>query len=168
MSREIRLYVLDPKYNDPMALIRTSRRQWETGSTYSRSYPLNWDPPPDTLFMRATNVDLGVFGEELADGSLQMIDANHTQPCLERALEADIDETVAALVAFAADSVPPVEVSDALRTGTWTQFATKERGAILQAAGFARCLLMAIHAAAPAKRAVVWEYTGGRPTYKYP
>ena len=168
MTREILLHVLDPKLAAPMALIRTSAVQRAAGSTYSRRYSLNWDPPPDTLFMRATNLDLGVFGEDLPSGSLQMIEPGHARPSLEAALEADVASTIAALVKHSAEAVTPHEVATALATGVWHRERTKPRGAILQAAGFARCLLEAFRAAEPEGRAVVWEYTGGTPSYKYP
>lgn len=168
MSREILLHLLHPKFADPMLLIRTSAAGRAAGSTYSRTYPLNWDPPPDTLFMRATNLDFGVFGEYLPSGGLQMIEPGHAQPSLEAALDANIARTVSALVEHSANTVTPEEVTTALATGTWAPEQTKQRGAMLQAAGFARCLLEAVRIAAPEGRAVVWEYTGGKPTYKYP
>lgn len=168
MSREILLHLLDPKFADPMVLIRTSAVERAAGSTYSRRYTLNWDPPPDTLFMRATNLDFGVFGEDLASGSLQMIEPGHARPSLEAALEANTAKTIAALVKHSADAVTRDEVATALATGVWARERTKQRGAILQAAGFARSLLEAVRIAEPEGRAVVWEYTGGKPTYKYP
>lgn len=168
MNREIWLHLLDAKFTDPMALIQTSRAQRDSGSTYSRRYALNWDPPPDTLFMRATNRDFGVFGEDLPSGSLQMIEPGHARPGLEAALESDRAKTVQTLVEYASQTVTADEVATALATGVWHPERTKQRGAILQAAGFARCLLEAVRFAEAEGRAVVWEYTGGIPTYKYP
>lgn len=168
MNREILLHLLDPNFTDPMVLIQTSRAQRDSGSTYTRRYSLNWDPPPDTLFMRATNRDFGVFGEELAAGSLQMIEPGHARPSLEAALEFKVAETIQTLVAYSAKSVTADEVATALATGVWHPERTKPRGAILQSAGFARCLLQAVRVAEPEGRAVVWEYTGGTPTYEYP
>jgi hypothetical protein len=168
MTRQILLHVIDQQFTDPMRLIETTRAQRESGSTYTRTYPLAYDPPPDTLFMRAAAVDLGVFGEDLPDGSLQLIDARHARPAIERALEANVDRTIAALVAASGNTVTAAEVAEALASGTWSTTHDKRRGAILQAAGFARCLLDAIRLAEPDERAVVWEYTGGKPTYAYP
>ncbi|MFT5356167.1 MAG: hypothetical protein ACI9KE_003390 [Polyangiales bacterium] len=168
MSREILLHLLDPKFNDPMVLVKTSTTQRAAESTYSRRYALNWDPPPDTMFMRATNLDFGVFGEELASGSLQSVEARHSRPSFEAALEADLASTIKALVDYSANTVTPDEVATALATGVWQRERTKQRGAILQAAGFARCLLEAVRLADLDERAVVWEYTGGAPSYKYP
>lgn len=168
MKREILLYLLDAKFNDPMVLVQTSAVERVANCSHLHTYPLTWDPPPDTLFMRATDLDMGVFGEDLPSGSLQSVGTRHSRPSLERTLEAEVANTIDALVKYSAGSVTPDEVAAALRTGMWSQEPTKQRGAILQAAGFARCLLEAIRVADPDERAVVWEYTGGVPTYKYP
>jgi len=133
--------------------------------------PLRWDPPPDTLFMRATGLDLGVFGEDLPDGHLQMIDAAHTHDDLRRALDEDAGTTVDALHAhsrLAQSPTPPEAIAAALASGAWPDDADADRGAILQAAGFARQLLEAIAVALPDRLAVVWEFTGGRCRYAYP
>lgn len=163
--RQILLHVLDGRYADPMALIATTAAQRAAQSTYARTFELCWDPPPDTLFMRATDLDLGVFGEDLPAGHLQMIDANHTRPILEPALERDAPATVAALVAHAGGAATAEEVAHALATGEWWAALGDRRGPILQAAGFARQLLAAVRVAVPDNRAVVWEFTGGRCRY---
>lgn len=167
LDREILLNVLDSKFDDPRVLIETSREERAAASTYFRRYPLLWDPPPDTLFMRATKLDMGVFGEHVEGGELQMIESRHTSPGLEAALGRDAASTIAALVAISADAVNADEVSAAL-AGRWPDESTKRRGAVLQAAAFAHALLDAVRFSVPNAGAVVWEYTGRAPTYDYP
>jgi hypothetical protein len=165
--RRIVLHVLPSR--DPFDLVVTTASQRASESAYTREWPLRWDPPPDTLFMRATGRDLGVFGEPLPDGELQMIGGESTLPDLEEAL-AD-PATVPALVALSRASSTPADpdtVARALQTGEWPDDPAPARGAILQAAGFARQLLLAARVAAPLGRDVVWQYTGGPCRYDYP
>ncbi|MBO6934757.1 MAG: hypothetical protein JJ863_07275 [Deltaproteobacteria bacterium] len=168
MTREILLHVLDSRFGDPMFLIETTQEERAKQSTYSRTYPLVWDPPPDTMFMRATKLDMGVFAEHMDGGEVHMIDARHTSPGLEAALGPQEDETIAALVALSNGAVSADEVQSALRTGEWPPQDTKARGAILQAAAFARRLLEAIRFGIANECAIVWQCTGRAPTYVYP
>lgn len=173
--RQIVLQVFPVEGNDPLALIATSADQRAARSTYSRAFPLAFDPPPDTLFMRATGLDLSVFGEDLPNGHLQMIDgaslAGWTLQMLTNAVERDADATALVLATFSQKSNDPArasEVAEALRTGAFPIDATPGKGAILQAAAFAHQLLRAARHATPRGESVVWEYTGGHCSYHYP
>ena len=66
------------------------------------------------------------------------------------------------------DPATPEEVAAALRTGTFPDGMSPAKGAILQAAAFAHELLAAGRKAAPTGASVVWEFTGGRCSYRYP
>jgi hypothetical protein len=159
--------------NDPMALIRTTREERAVESRWRRVLPLAWDPPPDTLFMRATGLDLGVFGEDLGDGHLQMIDAAFSHDSLRDALDGNALATVEALHAHsrrAPTATAPEAIAAALASGEWPGAADVDahQGAILQAAGFARQLLVACAIALPNRLAVVWEFIGGHCRYDYP
>jgi hypothetical protein len=161
--------------DDPMALIATTAAQRAERSIYSRTLPLLFDPPPDTMFMRGTGLDLAVFGEDLPDGHLQMIDgaslSGWVLEMLVTAVERDAKATTLALVALSCASKDPAtseEVATALGTGVFPGEVGQGKGAILQAAAFAHHLLAAGRHATPVGASVVWEFTGGRCSYDYP
>jgi periplasmic divalent cation tolerance protein len=150
--REVVMHVLDARYCDPMVLVGTTAEQRESESTYSQRFELfSWEPLPDTVFMKATGLDLGVFCEDLPTGALEMVDARHTRPMLEPALAENLAATIAALAAEDPDAREAI--TRALGSGRWTDAS----GAVVQAAGFARRLLEAVRIAEPEGRAVVWE-----------
>ena len=163
--REILLHVLGREYCDPMRMLTTTQKSREALSTYTRRFALVADPPPDTLFMRATGIDLGVFGEDLPDGHLQMMDARHASATLEEALTTEAVTTVDDLVAAAGNPAWRPAIELALSSGSWSEDPDPRRAAILQASGFAHQLLLATRTAP--QGAIIWEYTGGLCSYEY-
>jgi hypothetical protein len=169
MSRRVDLHVFAVPQNDPDGLLSV----WASSDRPAAraSFPLVADPPPDTLFMRATGLDLSVFGENVDEGELQMIDHESLKGWslehLITAVERDAEQTAHTLYSYAVErevACREAAMLDALRTGAWPTAPD----AMHQAAAFARRLLGAGRDAVPAGQSVVWAYVGGRVSYEYP
>lgn len=163
-----------PDDGDPMELLRIwgdfPRR--EPPMALRESFPLVANPPPDTLLMRATGLDLSVFGEPLGDGALQMIgydavsEYGHHET-LARMLGEGRADTVDTLVGFARRHAVPCDaaaIEEALQTGRWPT----RPDAMLQVAAFAHVLGRALQVAAAHEQSVVWAYRQTELSYDYP
>lgn len=171
MSHTLELFVFAVPGDAPEGLRSIAPNDRPRRSVFTRTHPLVAQPPPDTLFMRATGLDLSVFGEPTAEGELQMIDgkslAKHAFPELERHVNRFPDSTVRALAALAAQHGQRCDeraLREALEAGAWP--TTPD--ALVQAAAFAKVLHQAACAALPNGHAVVWLYRGGPLRYRYP
>ena len=85
-----------------------------------RTFPLVACPPPCALFMRATGEDLSVFGEELEDGSLQMIDQESIAEYMHH-------ENLARLVEHRPIKLAAVALANKMARMAWVIMARGER-----------------------------------------
>lgn len=170
-NNTVELFVFEVPGNSPDGLLAIPPAEREKRSTFTRKATLFAAPPPDTLLMRATGVDLSVFGEATREGQLQMIDwaslSKHAAEALERLVIRHPDSTVQAFVALAKKHAQPSDeaaLRAALESDTWP---TAGDG-LLQAAAFARVLWKASTHALPNKSAIVWLSRGAPMSYRYP
>lgn len=110
-NNTVELFVFEVPGNSPDGLLAIPPAEREKRSTFTRKVTLFAAPPPDTLLMRATGVDLSVFGEATREGQLQMIDgaslSKHAAEALERLVIRHPDSTVQAFVALAKKHAQP-------------------------------------------------------------
>ncbi|MEZ4220957.1 MAG: hypothetical protein R3B13_08510 [Polyangiaceae bacterium] len=168
------LYVFAVPGNDPMALLRVWRNMptVEPAMALRDTFPLVANPPPDTLLMRASGLDFSVFGEDLQDGSLQMIDYGSLveyghHEILASLTGEDIETTAKTLSTYAernGATCSPAAVKEKLQRGAWPEQAD----AMLQAAAFAHHLCRAAHIAVEAEQSVIWAYRQATLSYTYP
>jgi|GEM_PF-3443469 len=175
MSRpRLDLFVFAVPDDDPMELLRIWRElpRREPPMALRESYPLVVNPPPDTLLMRATGLDLSVFGEPLDDGALQSISCGALRyyghhETLARMLGDGAAEAAAKLVEFARTQGATCDadaVEAALREGRWPTHPD----AMVQAAAFAHLLGRASRLAVERGESVVWAYRQAELSYDYP
>lgn len=171
MPNTVELFVFEVPGNSPDGLLAIPAGDREKRSTFTHKATLFAMPPPDTLFMRATGLDLSVFGEKTREGELQMIDgaslSKRAGEELERFVNRHPDSTVQALAALAKKHAQPCDET-ALRTALESDAWPTGGDALLQAAAFARVLWKASTVALPKKHAIVWLYRGGPLSYRYP
>lgn len=168
------LYVFAVPDSDPMELLRLwhGMPTREPAMALRETFPFVANPPPDTLLMRATGLDLSVFGEDLEDGSLQMIDhASLVQyghhEILARLVGDDIATTAETLTSYAQSlgvTCDRAAVEDKLRHGVWPEQAD----AMLQVAAFAHHLSRAAQIAFGIGQSVVWAFRQTTLSYDYP
>ncbi len=139
-----------------------------------KRFPLWANPPPDTLFMRATGIDLVVFGMDYEGTEVQILDHATIVDCelyqeITELVETKAKSTAATLATYArARQIPCDEaaVREALDHGTWPM---TQADAMLQVAAFAYHLRKALWIAAAAGRNVVWVYSNAAwIDYTYP
>lgn len=171
MALSLDLFVLAVPNHSPDGLLAIPAKDRAALSTFTRTIELRAQPPPDTLFMRATGIDLSVFGENTLEGELQMIDAEslkkHSEPQLRHAVVSEPSATVATLAAFGRghrQQVDEAALALALASNAWPASADP----LVQAAAFARVLFEASQLALPAERSLVWLVRGGPISYRYP
>lgn len=171
MPNTVELFVFEVPGNSPDGLLAIPASDREKRSTFTRKAPLFASPPPDTLFMRATGLDLSVFGESTREGELQMIDgaslAKNAAEDLERFVNRHPDSSVRAFAALAKKHGQPCDET-ALRAAIESDVWPTAGDALLQAAAFARVLWKASTVALPKKHSIVWLYRGAPLSYRYP
>lgn len=171
MPNTVELFVFEVPGNAPEGLLAIPAGDREKRSTFTRKATLFAAPPPDTMFMRATGLDLSVFGESTREGELQMIDGaslvKSAAEELERVVNRHPDSSVRALAALAKKHGQPCDetaLRAAMESDTWPSAGD----ALLQAATFARMLWKASTVALPKKHSIVWLYRGAPMSYRYP
>jgi|GEM_PF-1560676 len=170
------IIALFPKPADAHSLAELDPGERAAQASWSRVLPLSWDPPPNYLFDRDTQLQLAELSHcvHAPDGEINVVDPDALrllESILDGAVHYDTDATAARLVEIAQQAgaiVTTAEVTSALSTGTWPEERDGLRGAILQAAGFAHHLREAAKLAMERDEALAWIQTGGQCDHAYP
>ncbi|MCC6994747.1 MAG: hypothetical protein IT370_09075 [Deltaproteobacteria bacterium] len=162
MSATITIIVVPAEKPDDLERMYIDQRKQD--SEEWQEFPLHSGRLLDTFLMKATNVDLGVFGcadredddVPLKTRLLTRPTVLETLPDLEALVEQNADATARALQKLGGGGTDLELISSALKTGVWP--ATGDPA--VEAAAFAHQLLFRARQAKRVKMALCWEFRG--------
>lgn len=162
MSATVTLIVVPAEHPDDLERMYIDQRKQD--SKEWQAFPLRSGRLLDTFFMKATSSDLGVFGcEDREDDDVALTTRLLTRatvvemlPDLRGLVETHADATARALQKHGGGETDLALISAALASGTWPTTGD----VAVEAAAFARQLLIRAVQAQEVKMALCWEFRG--------